>query len=379
MIKEIFEKKPLPSVMTMNDGSICDTPEKWEVRRKEIVDLFAKEVFGYMPPEPKEGELNFTLKFQDPGHINDKATYSRVGVNMMTPKGPYSFDFDLYVPNKKEPVPCIVMIQFSLNGIYSTFPIERIIDNGFAAVKVYNGDIMQDRNDFSQGLGSKFIRKSTAYDSLAADSYAANFLREEHQYGMIGIWAYAASRIMDYLYTLDEIDKKRIAICGHSRLGKTALWTAANDERYTVSFISGSGNTGASLSKYKTEDNEHVGQILEIFPHWFAKSYQKYAGHEDTMPFDQHMLLASLAPRSFYVCSGSRDTWAGPDTEYLCCAAANEPYKLLGMNGFVHPDRMPEAGEAFDSGDCGYSMHDGTHFLGDFEWQHVMDFMKKMK
>lgn len=378
MLKELFAEKPLPSVLTMNDGSQCDSPEKWQQRRKEIVELFSREVYGYLPPAPKPEELIFTLKFREPGAINGQATYSRVGVCIMTPKGPYTFDFDLYTPNAQEKAPCIVMLQFSLDCIYSTFPIERIIENGFAVAMVYNGAIMADRHDFSQGLGSGYIRKSTAYDNLAADVYAANILREENQSGMIGIWAYGAMRIMDYLYTQDNIDRRRIAVAGHSRLGKTALWTAANDERYTLAFISGSGNTGASLSKYKTEQNEHIHQITEIFPHWFAKSFQKYGHHEDTMPFDQHMLLASLAPRSFYVCSGSEDTWAGPDTEYLCCAAANDGYRLLGEKGFVHPDRMPEAGDVFAEGSCGYSMHKGGHWMGDFEWQNVMDFMKTM-
>lgn len=379
MIEELLQTESLPSVLTMNDGTQCGSPEKWELRRKEILDLFSREVYGYMPPQPRPEDVIFTLKFQDKGAINGQATYSRVGVCIMTPKGPYTFEFDLYVPNIEERAPCIVMLQFSLNGIYSTFPIELILQNGFAAAMVYNGDIMQDRNDFSQGLGSKFIRSSSEYDNLAADSYAANVLRGETQSGMIGVWAYGASRIMDYLYTLDCIDRKRIAVAGHSRLGKTALWAAANDERYTVAFISGSGNTGASLSKFKTEKNEHIGQITEIFPHWFAKTYPKYAGQEKTMSFDQHMLLAALAPRAFYVCSGSEDTWAGPDTEYLCCCAANEPYGLFGKKGFIHPDRLPVAGDIFGEGDCGYSMHKGGHFMGGFEWQNVMDFMKKMR
>ena len=96
------------------------------------------------------------------------------------------------------------------------------------------------------------------------------------------------------------------------------------------------------------------------------------------MPFDQHMLLASLAPRAFYVCSGSTDEWAGPNTEYLCAVAASAPYRMLGGKGLVHPDRLPEAGDAFDSGDVGYSMHEGGHFLGSYEWEHVMAFMKRM-
>lgn len=376
MIKEYLGSKPLPEILRMNDGRVCDTPALWQERRKEILDLFSSEVYGYMPPAPEH--ITFTVKEQLEGQVMGLASYSRVEASFLTPKGPFQFEFDFYRPYSDKKVPAIVFLQFSMTSIASTFPVEEIIRSGFAVAQVYNGDIMKDTNDFSQGLGGMFLTQTSQWDDLCAPAFAANRKRGETQSGMIGMWAYGASRIMDYLQTLDCIDHSRIAVAGHSRLGKTALWTAANDERFRVAFISASGNSGASLHRFKGDDNEHLAQIAEVFPYWFSKRYPGYAGHEDEMPFDMHMLLSSLAPRAFYVCSGSTDTWAGPNTEYLCCVAASEPYRMLGGKGLVHPDRFPQAGDAFDSGDVGYSMHEGGHFMGSFEWNNVMAFMKRL-
>ena len=377
MIDEILKNSNLPEILRMNDGRECNTPELWQERRKEILDLFSREVYGYMPEPPKEISFYEVEHFED--QVTGLASYSRIRVSFTTPKGPFSFEFDCYLPYSEEKVPAIVLMQFSQNCIYSTFDVERLIRNGFAAIRMMYWDVMKDTNDFSQGLGSMYQVTPSPWDDLCADAYAANRKRGDTEWGMIGVWAYGASRIMDYLQTVDAIDKDRIAIAGHSRLGKTAMWCAANDERYTVAMISASGNSGASISRLKEDDNEHIAQITEVFPFWFSKQYPKYAGHEQEMPFDQHMILSTIAPRAFYVCSGSTDTWAGPKTEYLCCIAASEPYKLFGKKGLVHPDRMPQAGDAFDEGDAGYSMHQGGHFLGSYEWDHVMDFMKRMK
>lgn len=376
MIDEMLAARPLPEILRMNDGRLCTTPALWQERRKEILDLFSSEVYGYMPPAPDR--VLFTEKEHLEGQVLGMAVYSRMQASFMTPKGPFSFEFDLYRPYSDRKVPAIVFLQFSMNSICSTFPVEEIIRNGFAVAQLHNGDVMRDVDDFSQGLGGMYLTQASPWDDLSADAYAANRKRGETQTGMIGIWAFAASRVRDCLAQMETIDQKRVAVAGHSRLGKTALWCAANDERFALAFISASGNSGASLSRFKEDDNEHIAQITQVFPYWFSKRYPQYAGKEAQMPFDQHMLLASLAPRAFYVCSGSADTWAGPHTEYLCCVAASEAWRMLGKKGLVHPDRLPKAGDAFDEGDVGYSMHEGGHFMGSYEWRHVMDFMRRM-
>ncbi|MCI8960982.1 MAG: hypothetical protein HFG62_18005 [Lachnospiraceae bacterium] len=375
MIKEILEQYRIPRILTMNSGEPCTTKEMWETRRKEILELFSSQVYGYMPPAPEQ--VTFAVKGSWDNQIQGKATIRQVEVSFSTPSGPFSFPFHYYEPVTGHPVPAIVFLQFGDHPVYCSFPVEKIMDNGFAVAVLNYETIQKDRYDFAQGLAGMYITGRSQWDGLCADTYAKNRKRGETQWGFIGAWAFAASRIMDYLQTLEQVDRGRIAVMGHSRLGKTALWCAANDPRFCLAAISASGCSGASLSKMKDETCEKIGQITEVFPYWFSRRWPSYAGREKDMPFDQHWLLASLAPRSFYLCSGSEDAWAGPRTEYLCAAAANEVYHMLGLEGLKHPDRMPVAGDIFDEGTAGYSMHDGTHFLGDFEWENVMKFMKK--
>ncbi len=377
MLKEILKQYQIPGMLTMNNGETCTTKEMWEIRRKEILTLFAKEVYGEMPPAPEH--VTFTVKGCWENQIQGKARIRKIEASFMTPSGPFTFPFHYYEPVADHPVPAIVFLQFAEHPVYCSFPVETIMEKGFA-VAVLNYDTIQaDRYDFAQGLAGMYITGASRWDDLCADTYAQNMKRGETQWGFIGAWAFAASRIMDYLETMKTIDKTRIAVMGHSRLGKTALWCAANDERFRLAAISASGCSGASLSKMKDDTCERIGQITEVFPYWFSRRWPSYAGREKEMPFDQHWILGAIAPRSFYICSGSEDSWAGPHTEYLCAVAANEVYHMLGMEGLLHPDRMPEAGDIFAQGSAAYSMHKGTHYLGQFEWNNVMEYMKNMR
>ena len=307
-----------------------------------------------------------------------KATIRWIEASFHTPSGPFSFPFYYYEPTAASKVPVIVFLQYSGQPVRGSFPIEQIMEHGFGVAVIEHESIQMDRYDFAQGLAGMYITDESPWDNLSAETYAKNRKRRETQWGFLGAWAYAASRVMDYLQTLDTVDKARIAVMGHSRLGKAAMWCAANDERFRLAAISGSGCSGASLSKMKDETCEKIGQITEVFPYWFSKRWPGYAGKEKEMTFDQHWILSAIAPRSFYIFSGSEDAWAGPRTEYLCAVAANEVYHMLGMKGLVHPDRMPQAGDVFDAGPAAYAMHKGDHYLGDFEWEHVMQYMEKM-
>lgn len=377
MLNEILERYQIPRILTMNNGEMCTTAEMWKMRRQEILELFSSEVYGYMPPAPEQ-EI-FTVKGRWENQIMGKATIRRVEVSFRTPSGPFAFLFHYYEPKVAEKFPVIIFLQFEEHPVYCSFPIEQIINRGFGVAVINYNQVQEDRYDFAQGLAGMYITGSSPWDDLSADTYAKNRKRGETQWGFIGAWAYAASRVMDYLQTQETVDKSRIAIMGHSRLGKTAMWCAANDTRFQLAAISASGCSGASLSKMKDETCEKLGQITEVFPYWFSKRWPGYAGREQEMPFDQHWILSTIAPRSFYIFSGSEDSWAGPHTEYLCAVAANEVYKMLGMEGLKHPDRMPEAGDIFDQGSAAYAMHQGTHFLGEFEWNNVMKYMENMK
>jgi hypothetical protein len=189
--------------------------------------------------------------------------------------------------------------------------------------------------------------------------------------GKIAMWAWAAQRLLDYAETRQDcLDLSCAIVAGHSRLGKTALLAGATDTRFAFAYSNTSGCTGAALSRGKA--GETVAKITNRFPYWFCENYYKYADHEDTMPFDQHYLLASIATRYALVGSGTLDAWADPQNEYLCCVAAKPAWN----DDFAHPNRMPRPDETFLQGNLGYHLRTGTHYFGRPDWHRLIEFVK---
>ena len=188
------------------------------------------------------------------------------------------------------------------------------------------------------------------------------------------MWAWAAHRVMDYAETLGDIlDMNASVVCGHSRLGKTALFAAAADERFKFAYSNDSGCSGASITRDKR--GERVSDICRNFPFWFCENYKKYAGNEHGMPFDQHYLLACIAPRRVLIGSASEDIWADPYAEFLCCAAASDAFK----NGFVHGGELPKTNDEFFDGDIGYHLREGLHYFSREDWNRLIKFIKAQR
>lgn len=195
--------------------------------------------------------------------------------------------------------------------------------------------------------------------------------------GKIAMWAWAAQRVMDYAQTLDCLDFDCSIVCGHSRLGKTALLAAATDERFNFAYSNNSGCCGAAISRGK--DGEKLEVICKVFPYWFNENYLKYVNREFEMPFDQHYLAAAIAPRYVYIASAKEDTWADPVSEMLTCCAINEIYEKYGKKGFVCRDRLPQVDDEYHDGCVGYHLRAGLHYFSREDWLKFIKFVKKHK
>lgn len=322
--------------------------------RQQMLEILQSEEYGRMP-EPPEA-LAFTEEPQPWMGFAGKASLTRVTAHCTVKGTVFSFPFWATVPTVPGKHPFFVHINFRPEVADYYQPIEEILDSGFAVLSFCYNDVTRDDGDFADGLAGILFPEGR---------------RQPEDPGKIAIWAWAAQRVMDYAQTRgDVLDLSCGAVCGHSRLGKTALLAAATDERFAFACSNESGCSGAAITRGK--QGERVENICTVFPYWFCENYRKYMGREAEMPFDQHYLVAAIAPRKVCIGGAAEDLWADPRAEQLCCFAASAAFE----KGFVCPNRPAEAGEAFLEGEIGYHLRAGQHFFSRSDWQRMMQFIR---
>ena len=323
--------------------------------RAEMLKILQEEIYGYMPPKPEKTEYavrqNIIKNF-----CAGKAPCDEITITCTLGGREFSFPINAVIPAGKKNLPFFIHLNFRPENPDRYMPTEEIIDNGFALISLCYKDITSDDEDFENGLCGLLFDGGR---------------REGNSPGKLAVWAWAAQRALDWAQSLgDTFDISRSCVCGHSRLGKTALLASATDERFAFAYSNDSGCSGAALARGTT--GETPADIIHKFPFWFCENYFKYADNEENMPFDQHYLIASIAPRRVLIGSASKDSWADPAQEYLACVAAAPAFE----NGFVHPDRLPVVNDVFFDGDIGYQMREGLHYFGREDWQRLMSFVK---
>jgi len=345
-----------PELLRFSDGTVVKDSAQWPARRTELLEILREQEYGVSPSAPKivNGEIENRNLIVCSGH----AVLERIRISFETEKGPFSFPINLFLPVEENPVPVFILLNFRPDTYDMYYPVEEIIDNGFALAVIHYKDVTSDTPDMADGL-------SGMYD------------RTVYSWGKIGMWAFSASRVLDYLYTRPEIDIANAAVIGHSRLGKTALWCAAQDERFRFGISNDSGSGGAAYNRSKVEGNEWIKDSILYAPYWYCDQYRSWIGCEQEMPFDQHFLLAAIAPRFVCVGSAEKDLWAGPVQEQDSCIGASPAWELQGLPGFVGSYAPAAVGDDFSDGSIGYHLRSGIHFLGRSDWLSYIAFIKK--
>lgn len=375
----------LPQILRLADGTIVQTASQWAARRAEILGLFESQVYG-QAPRPPDG-MRYAVVEDEGSALGGLARRQQVRVDFARGDGGPSMEILLYTPAATTgPVPIFAGLNFGGNhtvhadpGIRITaawvregdgvvdnrataagrgrssgrWQLERILKRGYGLATVYYGDLDPDFDDgFQNGV------------------HPLDPPRGPGDWGSIAAWAWGLSRMLDYLETDSIVDRARVAVIGHSRLGKTALWAGARDHRFAMVISNDSGCGGAALSRRRF--GETVERINTRFPHWFADNFNRYNDREDDLPVDQHMLLALVAPRPLYVASAEEDAWADPRGEFLSAMHAGTAYELLGKRG-LGVSEQPAANEPVMQ-DVGYHVRSGGHDVTAYDWEQYLDF-----
>jgi hypothetical protein len=381
----------LPALLTMNDGTPVRGAADWEKRREEIRTLLETRMFGRAPGRP-DG-MAFVVEPPDKAALGGQAVRKQVSITVQG----LTFHVLLYLPAAApKPVPVFVSLGFgpnhtviadpgiTLRGAWaqnketgrielqapqessrgsaaSRWPIESILGRGFGLATMYYGDIEPDiAGAMGIGIRAKYLSEAQSVPNA-------------NEWGAIAAWAWGLSRIVDYLETDSDVDATRLAVVGHSRLGKTALWAGAMDTRFGIVISNDSGEGGAAISRRAF--GETVADLNNRFPHWFCGNFKAFSGRESEMPFDAHMLLALAAPRPLYVASAQEDQWADPKGEFLAAAAASDAYELLGRKG-VGTKTMPPVNEPAGE-TVRYHVRTGKHDITAYDWRQYLDFAEK--
>lgn len=361
---------PVPELLQMQSGAKVSSVEMWrKKRRPELLELFRQHVYGRNPVE-RPAEMTFKIEDESRAVMEGKATRKLVTIAYAGPGGRGKIKLVLFIPNQKpKPVPAFLFIDINktsnidatLQGKPSKWPVEEIVARGYAAAAFHVYDVDLDQHDgFKDGVHGIFDKPHAP--------------RPADAWGTIAAWAWGASRVMDYLETDASIDPQRIAVVGHSRGGKTALWCGAQDERFAMVVSNNSGCTGAAITRGKK--GERIEQITKNFPHWFCQNYTRYSGKEEQLPVEQHMLLALVAPRLLYVASATEDEWADPASEFKATVLASSTWTLWDRQG-LETSVMPKHTIPLQKGYVGYHLREGKHALTLYDWERYLDFADK--
>ena len=367
------EPKDVPELLVSASGERIATREQWEsVRRTEVVQTLLEQEYGVRPVE-RPADLAFVETASPEVCYGGKAIRKRVRATYSGPGGTGEMNFSAWIPVRDTPAP--VFIHSSprpsetaddINGPRPVYwlPVDDIVSRGFAVVAYCNQEVAEDWR--GADVATTGVFKVFGPQDLLH--------RKPTEWGILSAWAWGMSRVLDWVETEPKLDAKKAAAVGLSRNGKTALVAGAFDTRFALTISCCSGCSGAKLNHMQLWESENLKAIM-IATKWFCPNYEQYVGKDLTaqMPFDQHWLLALVAPRLLYVSSASEDAWAGQRGEFAALELASPVWRLYGKPGLI-AHGFPKADVPLHDGHAAYHLRTGLHDITRYDWQCYMDF-----
>lgn len=353
----------------LHEGTASLTPAEWEARRKALLETFENQMFGKMAEAPDA--VHFSVTEENPKALGGSATMQRVQIRSVKQGREYSFEAVLSLPNRKDgPAPVFLFLNNrspshtdpQRNAISEFWPVEHLIERGYGAAAINVRALSPDSPErYREGVLA-FLEGENPPDRPDAP-------------GSLAAWAWGARRVLDYLQTHPKVDHGKVAVVGHSRGGKAALWAGAQDDRFALVVSNESGCGGAALSRRRF--GETVARINQRYPHWFCKNFHAYNDREDALPVDQHQLLALVAPRALYVASADEDLWSDPKGEFLSLVYASPAYEIYGNRG-IYQREAPSLNTPVFGDRQGYHIRGGKHDLLLEDWMRFLDFADRL-
>ncbi|WP_089889804.1 glucuronyl esterase domain-containing protein [Kriegella aquimaris] len=371
----------LPHVLSSFDGKIIKTVEDWEnFRRPEIVEFFAQNMYGEVPIPLNPIKKSFKLISEDHTIFDGLCTRKDVQITFENKSGKVTMPLVLFVPtNSKEKVPVILLANGSdikrkalkLNNSQSYgitengIPLHQLMSRGIGVATV-------DYQAFGIDNGNKDGKVSGGISNLYFKE--GQDFTKENEWGMIAIWAYALRAGMDYLETDNDVEESEVATLGCSIGGKVALWAAVTDTRFGMTLLATAGHGGDAI--WRREYGETLQNMCEYLPTWICRNANKYAKNVHALPVDQHSLLATMAPRPFYISNAQHDLWADQKGQWIGTYNSAPAYQLYDKDVAFTSENQPEINQPIIKSTIGYHVRSGGHGLELFDWEQYMKFIE---
>ncbi len=385
----------LPPLLTTADGRPVRTAAAWKAKRRpEILRLFEEHMHGKTPaltPAMKRS-LKFTVVEEDRKALGGTAHRKQIEVRIWDKPDAPVIHILLYTPAAaKRPVPTFLGLHFNGNwaivddpgvltydtwdrktqkratppadvkrGTSKEWDVPLVLSRGYGIAAIYYGDI---EPDFDAGAGLPFGVRPLFWKP-------GQTTRTETEWGAIGAWAWGLSRGLDYLLTDRQVDGKRVAAFGQSRLGKTVLWAGAQDTRFAMVIASCSGEGGASLAR--RDFGENLDNMTNRYRYQFSEGFGRYHKRWNDLPVDAHFLVALMAPRPLLLNTGSEDKWSDPRGEFLAAQAASPVWELFGKRGLGKEEPPPLDRPILN--DLAFHEHTGRHAILASDWKIFLDY-----